>query len=342
MPLLAVGAGLLIRDPTTARRPAGQWLSYGFLLASGLAKENFLPIAVLLVAWSGIHFGVRRFRFADWAVIGLTAVIAMTTVVAIAIKVRHFGGVYPQERSLQTARAWLHFAVSNLDQSSRLTAGVFVAVMMWLIIRRRPTRRVAVGVAVVFVAVGLLQSLFYAGGPLAGRYLYPIALLTVVAWTCAAHLVSGEPSSRRRIAAYGVITLALAMPLVDGIAAARDASRVNAAATSSFQANLSNLESQIRAIGATTVVMQPYDSTTDIEPTLSLARYLVARDGLTVMTLPAPQAAEGYGADLNKLLTQWSRRGYESMTPYRKPLDCVSIVFGSAKPICAATLPPAL
>jgi hypothetical protein len=177
---------------------------------------------------------------------------------------------------------------------------------------------------------------------LAGRYLYPIALLSVVAWTCAAHLASSLRSPRTRIAAFAVITLALALPLLDGIREARDASRSSAAATNSFQANLSKLEAQIETTGATTVVMQPYESTTDIEPVLSLARYLVAQDGLTVTTLPAPQAAEGYSADLNKLLTQWSRRGHESLAPYHKSRDCVSIVFGSAEPVCTAALPPAL
>ncbi len=343
MPLLVVGVAIVVRLTSKAASPASQWLGYLFLLSAGLAKENFLFVSVLVIAWSGLHYGLRRWNVRDWLVVIGAAAISLLDLAAIAIKVRHHGDVYPQERSWDTSRAWLDAAVATMDDAHRFTTGAVAATLLCIVLSSRPSRRVLLGLAAVCVGSAVSQAVFYADKPEPGRYFYPVVLLSVVVWTLTMHQLRRHPNRRSALIGSVVVALALAGPLYDEVKAIREAASSSATTTAAFQENLSNLERQISEAGVDVVVLHPWESRSDTEPVLSLARYLTTRDDLTVMTLPAPEETQGDRADLNALLLRWSRRGFDRLTAYDAPApeSCVSIVFGSAVAHCAVALPPA-
>jgi hypothetical protein len=197
--------------------------------------------------------------------------------------------------------------------------------------------------AAIIVAVVLSQGLFYAGGPQVGRYLYPLALVSVVAWGVVAHLATKVESPARSYALTAVLVVALAWPVWQGAQAARAASAQSAATNAVFQQSLAQLEHQIADSGQTTVVLQPVDAASDIEPVLSYARYLKARLGVDVMTVPAAQTSDRFSREQNRILTVWSRRGFAVLSKYEPRDECFSMVFGAVDPLCpVAVARPAL
>lgn len=341
MPLLAVGLALVVRRVHRGDPPAQQWVGYGFLLASALAKENFLPVAVVIIAWSALHHGFRRWSRADWVVLAGAAVVAVLDVLAILHKTRAFGDVYGQSRSPANILSWLEFAFVTTDASSRFLLGLVVGVLLCLL-PRRPDRRTVVGIVVACVLVVATQVLFYAGGPKAGRYLYPLAILGIAGWILAGHQLR-RYADRRWVPVVGAIgAVVLLVPTVRAeVDAYRAGALMTAYNTEAFQAHLDWLEAQIESTQLDVVVVQPYEASSDIEPTLSLARYLTTQTDVTVMTLPAPQSKDGFSDAQNDLLRDWSEHGHSRLSPYDDPApgSCVSLFFGKSEPVCGRWLP---
>jgi hypothetical protein len=342
MPFLAIGVAGVVRAAQHDLRPARQWWCYGFLVAAGLAKENFIPIAVVIVAWSGLHHGIRRWRTADWCVLGAAALLVVLDLLALKHKLDAFGDVYSQDRSFAATNGWYGAAVATMDQHHRFTAAVVAAVLLCLVLSSRPPRRVLVGTGIAVAVAFASQAYFYAGGPQSARYFYPVVLVAVLAWALAVYQLLGQGNRRIGLVGGLVVALALAGPVVDGIALSRSTAATSAEVTSAFQADLAAMVDQIEATDKRVIVLQPWEPATEIEPTLSMARYLSTRSDLTVMAVPSSGEQTGFSLALNQQLRKWSRDGFSALTPYDKPdpTSCISIIWGQAKPICADYISP--
>jgi hypothetical protein len=143
------------------------------LVAAGLVKESFLPLAVLAALGLAV-VGQRRDRREG---VAFASVLACCVVAGLASvwKVLRYGQVYGDERSISTAvdsARWL------LEQTIEATGWALVLLALAL----TSSRRSWLVVAVVFGAVVGSQALVYAGQPYAPRYLMPTALLASVAF----------------------------------------------------------------------------------------------------------------------------------------------------------------
>jgi hypothetical protein len=342
VPLFALGVALVLRGLAEGVRPAQLWPGFAFLVAAGLAKESFIPVTVVLVAWACLRFGVRRWQRRDWAVVGATAVVTLADLALLLRQVTVHGDVYAQPRTPVAAVRWLGFAVANLTFFQGLLAAVIAVAVLALLLGRRLPGPVWRDVTVVGLACLLSQVAFYAGAPSTGRYLYPTVFLGVLVWGVAAAMAEphGAGASSQRRTAVVVIACVLALVDLGGMVMTRSAARDAADASLSFQSSLHALEQDVRSSEVSVVVLQPHDAAADVEATLSLARYLTTSTGATVMTLPAETSEGPDGEAQATLLRHWSRQGFNRLTPYRPGSDCLSVVFGKGPPVCGRSVPP--
>lgn len=336
VPLLAVGAALVVRGVERGHRPARQWPGYLLLVASGLTKENFIPVAVVVIAWSALHYGFRRWRAADWVVLTGFALVSLANVAAVVVKVHSRGSVYPQARNLSTAHDWLKAAFRNMDVYHQFTAGAVAAVLLCIVLSSRPPRRVLIGLAAVCAAIAASQAFFYASSPPSTRYYYPVVFLSVVAWALAAHQIERISKTAQRRLCVLVVVLALLGPLYQGATGVRAWAELNAEKSHAFQDYLTELETAIDSSEVDVIVLDPAIPAADIEPLLAVARYLHDRTDVPIVTRPVAGEMDPYNATLNDMLRRWSRHGFSALSRHRKPDPdrCLSIVFSAAVPTC--------
>lgn len=341
MPLSCLGILVVVSKTRRGVPPGGQWLGYLLLALSAGAKENWLLVSVPVVLFSIAMHGLQRWSRRDVVVVVTFAAVTALDVFVLFRRVRHFGSVYVQDRSWDTAKAWATVAYDLQVSTALLLTGIVVATALLAVAPL--TKRKILVVALIGAtssAMWLLQAIFYAGAPQVWRYLYPVALGPVVAWTIAGYAASiGERRWGARIVA-GLILILLVPGIRDAWRTTRQAAEASAAASQSFQDGLARLEITAKQADAGTIVMQPWEASTDMERSLSVARFVSAQTGLQVMVLPAPQASDAYSAALNETLRAWSHSGEDAFTPYRATSDCISVVFASGSPVCPVSVPP--
>lgn len=338
MPLACIAVALLVRGIRRGLPPGRLWPVYVCAVLAAGAKENFVPFAGLVVLASVCCTGLARMRRADWAVVLTTSTLLAADLAMILVKLAEHGSQYPQPRTPYTTVSWAVFADSTLDEGGRLNLCLALLVFVLILHRRRLDRGLAWWLTLV-AANSLLQVLFYAGGPTAGRYLYPLALAAVVLWAAVVVLVRRLANPWARVVMLALIGVALGLSVVGGIWNARVTEAAVAQQNRHFSERLSGLERMIVRRNVNTVVLQPQEPLTDQERVFSLARYIHADIGVPVMTLPATQGSGAFSNSLGSTLEDWSREGSGRLVPYRPTSDCVSVVFGDAEPVCSLHVP---
>jgi hypothetical protein len=326
-------------------RPGPASAAPGLLLLglAALAKENFLLPFVIALVVLVLVAGPRRLGRRDWVVVGSLGAFALADLVAIALRLSAHGSQYAQVRSVASARQWAGYALRALVEYQGLYFALFFLVVLVALDPGRRSRILwSAALALVFFGS---QVAFYAGSEQAGRYLYPAVLVGPLLWVLVAdrrHRAAGGRS--RSVVVTGVLQrwsiVALVPALALGVTGSHRVSERTALTTQSFQRNLHDIEREVREAGVRVVVLEPDDPLTDQEPVLSLARYLSADLGVTVMTLPAPHDAPGLSRELGRQITDWSRHGGSALSPYRTPARCLAIVFGTQRSECALAVPP--
>jgi hypothetical protein len=335
MPLLCVGAALIIRGLASGHPPRRLWAGYLLLVLAGLAKENFVLASLAVTCWSVWHVGARRLTRADWLTVGTALLAGLLDVLMAALKLSRYGTVYPQQRTAATVRGWGGFAYHALDGSALVTVGAVCAVVLFLVAgRNRLSWSRALQSTVATVAIVAMQVVFYAGGPTEGRYLYPSALAAVVVWSLVAVLAASvRRPGVQRLLLVPLVALLL-VPIARGIHTSRESAAVAARVTQAYQAKLESIERRAAESGVQVVVVQPGEPT-ELERVLAVARYLTVRTDLQVMTLQATGPSVPAYAGLARQLGTWSTYGFDALSPYSRPDQCLSIMFGAKdRPIC--------
>jgi len=307
-----------------------------------MAKENFLLVAAVIIVSSVVRFGITRLERKDWITLGLVAGIGLLDGLLLVSKVAKFGSQYPQPRNIDTFLQWYQYAQGNLVVWTGLGAAMAIAIALLLHVGRPSDASSFLFGWVVAVVVVILQLGFYAGGPMVGRYLYPLAFFPVIVWSLTVVLVQLIPRTRARIAARCAVAVILVFAVYRGVDSARTAGVVAAETQSGFAVGMAALEAELERSEPDAVVLQPSEPLTDIERVLSLARYVNARTGVKVMTLPATAPTDEFSQTLAKTLESWSVDGALPaipLAPYTPTDNCFSIMFGANTPVCPASAP---
>lgn len=340
-PLMCIGLALTIRGIVRESSPGHLWLGYAFLALAALAKENFLLVSLVMIAASAVQFGLRQLGKRDWWTVGTALAFELLNLVAVVMKSNHYGSVYPMTRTLTSLESWYHFAVDNQNKYAYLYAGVVLALVMLAASNRRViSRRNILHYAALVILLAALQIVFYTGAPQAGRYLYPIALVPVFVWGVVAVLCRGLGTRRAHVLATSFVAISLLFPLTRGIDAARSYSENSVKVTAAFERGLAKVEAAAVSSGADAIVLQPWEPLTDVERVLSLARYISARTGVKVMTLPATHPSGTFSKQLAVMIQNWSTQGTSKLAPYAPSQRCLSIVFGTNRPVCFMSVAP--
>lgn len=333
MPLLAVGLAGLVK---ALRQDEASPLLWGAaaVVASGLAKENFLPLAVGTVAWVGFGCRHRLTPRGRWLVAAV-AVVVVADALILVHQVHSYGSQYGEDRSPSTALSWAAYAAGNAAAFQALPA----ALLLLVVRNRHRLRRDLVALAVLAGAAAI-EFGFYAGADHAGRYLLPTTACTLGVW-----LVGLRPSVDRTPRAGTLRIVAgstLAVSLVLGCALANRIAAGNAEATGRFQDRLHATEAVIRAQQVRTVVLEPGDPYLDAELVLSVARYLRSDMDVTVMTTPSrAQSTSARDLSIAASLAQMSAHGSPDglISPYAREPGCLSLTFSAEPPVCALARP---
>jgi hypothetical protein len=334
MPLAAAGLAVVAVRAISGRcRPVDGIPGYALLFLAALGKENFIPLLPAAMVVSVAVTGLRRLLRADWITILAFAALTLLDLAAIARKVATFGTIYPQERTAKAVILQLRLVLETQNQHVWVSLAVLVTLALVLRDRVKLWRAASIGLAVGFLLV-LPQAFFMAGTGAEGRYLYPVALVACFAWT----LAFWTAGTLRRVPMVLICVLlaAVAVPMRDNVALARDQAKQNNAQTRAFQDQLSDIAHAARASGTRNIVLEPYHASQDFEPVVSLSTYLTKQYGLTVMTVPAPATDSEFSQTLNALLRQWSLEGHAQFSPYERGVPCLSVLFGPTDPSCGA------
>jgi hypothetical protein len=338
MPLTAAGLALVLVPALRGRTlPRQAWVGYLVLALAGLAKENFvttgptLCLLMVLLSWPRL---TRR----DWAVVGSVALFACVDLVAIEIKVREYGTLYPQAHTAAAVSRFLRHLALYETVGAALPVLITLLVVLFWIARPREWKPAAVVLAGVLLLV-LPQTYLVAGTSPEGRYLYPLVLSMVLLGGYVAWL------ARRSIhAGFLSVLLAgtLALPLIVGSASGRSVAEANVQTAADFQETVRQVEQAARGTGARTIVIEPSDPYWDFEPISSYAAYLTAA-GFRVVTLPAPapsgQESTPFFSGLARSIDQMSAHGSRDLQPMSQlRLPCVSIVWAQPARQCSVDI----
>jgi hypothetical protein len=330
MPLAAVGLAILVRRVAAGKVLPHQLVPvFALLVASALAKENFITLVGALTLAGVITTWRRGGDWRDWLVLGAASTYLVGHLAALAWKLNHNGSQYPQDRGGLAVPS----EVGYLLAQQVAWAGLGLGMIALLLLSRRPGAGIAWAVVAIVVVLGVLpQAVFMAGTFREGRYLYPSALLAAVVWIAAAALAG---SSWPRVVVVSLLTISLLPALAW---ASRDAQR-NRHQTVAYQEQVSDIVAAARAAGTRRVVMQPTYAPGDVEFVWATAAYLRKQHGLVPMTLAAPGPQGGaYGDELNRWLADWSAHGDARLTAYRPSARCVSVRWEKVEPVCPVTV----
>jgi hypothetical protein len=343
MPLLAVGlAWVVVAGPRAGLLRLSPGLA--LVVLSAFAKENFLLVSVPVLALVPLLAGWRRLRRVDWAAWAVLVLVSLGDALMIVVQLHRHRAQYAQVRDLAALQAWGSFAARAAISGQGL---LFAAVLALLVAAAGAWRnRTFVLTAVAAVLLFSTQVVFYAGGAMAGRYLYPVVLATVVVWVLSLAPAAHGPLTWLRPRITNLLALAaavlLAVDMVGSLTAQRPLVVAGAERTRAFRAALDQVEDVLRRRDLHTVVVQPWDPLSDQERAVSLARYLHAETGAQVMVLPAEHPSSAFSRSLAQDIRLWSRDGAPAydLVPYDQPTRCLSIVFNPAqKSVCPRTRP---
>jgi hypothetical protein len=281
------------------------------LVLAAVAKESFLPLAVLGVAWAWF-LGSRRAALA-----GFLAVAA----VGIGLLLVELGSdYYGLPRTLSGMAA---FGIGVLGAGAVASAWPVVDLVA-LALRARLPWFTLLGTALVVL---LPQAIIYAGIGLEGRYLLPAAFAWILLVGAALQAVRGHYHGIG--IALAVLVLLLAGWQTQGQATA---SVDRAAATRTWAAAMTKVRNAMRGRLLVVQVSNP----ADVEVVIALRRYVA---GGRAMLAPPPPPTSQFGIEPYKQLAAISMAGGSGFAPYERPSECLEVDIGTVPAhVCAATL----
>jgi hypothetical protein len=348
MPLLAVGLAWLVHRRGEGDAGTFVALAPGFacLVLAALVKENFLllsgPALVIVV----LVLGRRSFRRKDWVVWGALMTATIADALMIVVQLKKHSAQYAQVRNLETVEVWARSSLDAMLRYQGLAVAGAIVIGVALSGAWR-SRRFTVALALAISAYAG-QVLFYAGGSRTTRYLYPLVLASAVLWVLGlgGRRVYGRTGALTggwiRVVVCWAAGLSLVLGLVVAVQGNRRSAEGVAQSTVAFRGRLDRIEQKVRAHHLPVVVLQPYEPLRDQEMVVSLARYLHAETGASVMTTPAKRPSTEISQALAVAIEEWSREGAPvySLVPYDPPSRCLSVVFARQDSLCPRTARP--
>lgn len=313
------------------KRATSAALGPGAVVASGLAKENFLPLALCATVFVALKWRTFPTRGGRWLLAAL-AVVALGDCAILGRQLLRFGSQYGEERSPGTILGWATYVAENTAAFQALG----VAALLLVLPAGRRQVRLDRAILVALTGLAVVQVAFYAGADHAGRYLLPTTLCAVGVWLVALRPPAELDSTLSRTIRIAA-GCALAVALLLGTALSFRIAQGNADATRRFQARLDVVEATIRGQQIETVVLEPDDPYLDAELVYSLARYLRTDTSVTVMTTPAGPGTRDRDRSIAASLAGISARGTtdDLIAPLAPPPDCLSLTFGDRSPTCS-------